>query len=129
MNRYITVGLAMLAGAALGAAAVQGLHAQAKPPIYQITEIDVSNVDAYTKEYAPRAQALIKAGGGVSLAAGQNVTRVEGDAPKTRVALTRWGSIEQLNAYRDKTDFKDLRATVGDKYAKFRSFTVEGVAQ
>ena len=27
-----TVGLAMLAGAALGAAAVEGLHAQAKPP-------------------------------------------------------------------------------------------------
>ena len=32
MNRSVTVGLAMLAGAALGAAAVEGLHAQAKPP-------------------------------------------------------------------------------------------------
>jgi len=32
MNRYLTIGLAMLAGAALGASAVQGLHAQAKPP-------------------------------------------------------------------------------------------------
>ena len=31
-DRSVTVGLAMLAGAALGAAAVEGLHAQAKPP-------------------------------------------------------------------------------------------------
>jgi len=117
----------MFAGALIGAAAVQGLQAQAKPPIYQITEIDISNVDAYVKEYAPKAQALIKAGGGANLAASQNVTRVEGDAPKTRVAVTRWASMEQLNAYRDKADFKELRASVGDKYAKFRTFTVEGV--
>jgi hypothetical protein len=32
MKRSFTVGLAMVAGAALGAAAVEGLHAQAKPP-------------------------------------------------------------------------------------------------
>jgi hypothetical protein len=30
----------MLAGAALGAGAIQGLHAQAKPPVYLVTEID-----------------------------------------------------------------------------------------
>ena len=129
MNKFVSIGLTLLAGAALGAAAVQGLHAQAKPPIYQITEIDVSNLDAYTREYAPKAQALIRAGGGVNLAAGQNVTRVEGDAPKTRVAVTRWPSLEQFKAYRDKADFKELRATIGDKYAKFRTFTVEGVSQ
>ena len=129
MNRHITLGLAMIASAALGAAAVETLHAQAKPPIYQITEIDVSNLDAYTKEYAPKAQALIRANGGRNLAAGQNVTRVEGDAPKTRIALTVWDSMEKFQAYRNSAEFKELRATVGDKYAKFRSFTVEGVTQ
>jgi hypothetical protein len=35
----------------------------------------------------------------------------------------------EQRAYRDKADFKELRATVGDKYAKFRTFTVEGVSQ
>jgi uncharacterized protein (DUF1330 family) len=127
-NRFAVV-LAMLAGVALGAAGVHGLHAQAKPPIYQITEIDVSNLDAYVKEYVPKAQALIKANGGRTLAAGVNVTNVEGDAPKRRVALTAWDSMEKFQAYRNSAEFKDLRATVGDKYAKFRSFTVEGVAQ
>ncbi len=62
-TRYI-VTLAVVAGFGLGAVAVQGLHAQAKPPVYYIVEIDVKNLDAYTKEYAPKAQALIKASGG-----------------------------------------------------------------
>jgi len=129
MKRYITLGLAAIASAVLGAAAVQTLHAQAKPPIYQITEIDVSNLDAYMKEYAPKAQAIVRANGGRNLAAGENVTRVEGDAPKRRVALTVWDSMEKFQAYRNSAEFKELRATVGDKYAKFRTFTVEGVAQ
>jgi hypothetical protein len=34
--------LALVAGVALGAAAVQGLHAQAKPKAYLVTESEVS---------------------------------------------------------------------------------------
>jgi uncharacterized protein (DUF1330 family) len=119
----------MLVGFGLGAVTVQGLHAQAKPPIYQITEIDVSasNVDAYTKEYAPKATALIKANGGRPLAGTQNVTALEGESPKRRVAVTVWDSLEKLQAYRSTAEFKELRATVGDKYAKFRSYAVEGM--
>ena len=128
MTRYFSLAIAMLAGGALGAAAVQGLHAQAKPPVYQVTEIDVSpaNVDAYLKEYAPKAQALIRANGGRPLAGTQNVTTLEGAAPTRRVAITQWDSLEKLQAYRATADFKNLRATQGDKLAKFRSFTVEG---
>jgi hypothetical protein len=53
MKSNYKVAVAMLAGVALGALVVQGLHAQAKPPIYVVTEIDVSNLDAYLKEYVP----------------------------------------------------------------------------
>jgi len=49
-------------GAAIGGAAVQGLHAQAKPPVYVVSEITVNNPDAYAKEYAPLAQAAINKG-------------------------------------------------------------------
>src|SRR5947209_7499811 len=43
MNQSIVVGLAMLAGAALGAAAVNGLHAQGRPPgSYAV--IDISEI-------------------------------------------------------------------------------------
>jgi hypothetical protein len=43
MNRSIALGLAMLAGGAIGATAVNGLHAQAKPSVYYISAIDVTN--------------------------------------------------------------------------------------
>ena len=128
MNRLVTLGITLLAGAAIGAAAVQGLHAQAKPPVFVVTEIDVTNLDAYTKEYAPKAQALIRSSGGRILAAGQNVTSLEGDKVKPRVAITSWESMDKVQAWRNTADFKANRE-IGNKYAKFRSFTVEGMAQ
>jgi uncharacterized protein (DUF1330 family) len=48
----------------------------------------------------PLAQAAIKAGGGRVLAAGQNITAIEGTPPKSRVAILQWESIEQYNAWR-----------------------------
>jgi hypothetical protein len=53
MKTRHAVALSLLAGAALGAAAVQGLHAQAKPPIYYVAEIDVTNLEGWTKDYTP----------------------------------------------------------------------------
>ena len=126
-TRYM-VTLAVVAGFGLGAVTVHGLHAQTKPPVYYIAEIDVTNVDAYTKEYAPKAQALIKASGGRILAAGQKVTAIEGAPPKVRVAVQAWDSMEKIQAWRNSAEFKENRK-IGDKYAKFRAFTVEGLPQ
>jgi uncharacterized protein (DUF1330 family) len=133
MKTHYTVALAMIAGFGLGAVAVQGLHAQAKPPIYVVAEIDVTNSDAYGKEYAPKVREVIKAHGGRLLAVGGaggmagKVTTIEGETPK-RVALQQWESMEKLQAYRNDPKFKELRQ-IGDKYAKFRSYAVEGLAQ
>jgi uncharacterized protein (DUF1330 family) len=128
MKRSLTVGLAMVAGAALGAAAVEGLHAQAKPPVYQIVEIDVLNQDAYVNDYVPKAQAAIKAAGGKFLAAGGKTTTIEGDPPKNRIVIQQWDSVEKIAAYRASAAFKDL-LPLREKLAKFRSFAVEGVPQ
>jgi uncharacterized protein (DUF1330 family) len=124
MNRHIGLGLAMVAGAALGAAAVQGLHAQAKPPIYVITEIDAPNMDAYMKEYAPLAQKGIKDSGGRFVAGGP-AKSLEGEPPKVRVTLQQWDSEEKLQAWRNSAEFKRSRE-IGNKLAKFRSFIVDG---
>ena len=65
MKQYLGVALGMVAGSVLGAAAVTGLNAQVKAPaVYLVTEIDVTNPDAYGKEFAPKAQATIRAAGG-----------------------------------------------------------------
>src|ERR1700730_3046656 len=84
MKTHYTVALAMFAGFGLGTVAVQGLHAQAKPPVYSVAEIDIADQAAYST-YVPKAQAAIKAGGGKVLAAGGKITTVEGEPPKSRV--------------------------------------------
>ena len=131
--RSYKIAVAVTAGVAIGALAVQGLHAQAKPPVYYVAEIDVTNPDAYAKEYAPKAQAIIKAAGGRFLAIGGSaattgtVTAFDGDAPK-RVVVQVWDSMEKIQAWRANPEYVELRK-VGEKYAKFRSFAVDGLKE
>ena len=62
MKTHYTVAMAMVAGFGLGAVAIQGLHAQAKSPVYNITEIEPANMETYVKDYVPRAQAVNQSG-------------------------------------------------------------------
>ena len=125
MKTRYTIALAMFAGVGLGAAAVQELHAQAKPPVYSVSEIDIVDQVAYST-YVPKAQAAIKAGGGKFLAAGGAITVVDGEPPKSRVVIQQWDSLEKFQAYRNSAAFKDL-LPMREKAAKFRTFVVEGV--
>ena len=133
MRSNYKIAVAVTAGVAIGALAVQGLHAQAKPPVYFVAEIDVTNPDAYAKEYAPKAQAIIKAAGGRFLAIGGSaattgtVTALDGDAPK-RVVVQVWDSMEKIRAWRANPEYVEIRK-VGEKYAKFRSFAVDGLQE
>ena len=115
----------------MGAAAVSALHAQAKPPIYLITEIDVSNPEAYGTEFAPKAQATIKAAGGRQVAIGgaagagaKAITPLEGTPPK-RVVIQQWDSLEALNGWYHGAAYQEA-LKIGQKYATFRRFAVEG---
>jgi hypothetical protein len=50
MNLKFRMTLAVVAGAALGGAVIQALHAQAKPPIYAIVEVnEIGDAAAYSK--------------------------------------------------------------------------------
>src|SRR3981081_1280742 len=114
MRTQYSVTLAMLAGFGLGAVAVQGLHAQTKPPVYQVVEIDTLCPEAEWKAYVPKAQSSIKAAGGKFLAAGGRTTTIEGEPPKSRVVIQQWDSLAKGQAYRNSTAFKallPLRAT------------------
>ena len=128
MKTQYTVAFAIVPGFGLGAVAIESLHAQAKPPVYYIAEVDVTNQEGYVKEYVPKVQATIKASGGRILAAGGKVTPIEGAPPKPRVAVQMWDSVEKIQAWRNSKEYKENRK-IGDKYAKFRSYAVEGVSQ
>lgn len=127
MKTSFAVALALLAGIGIGAIGIQALHAQSKPPVYMIADNTVTDPDGYAKEYLPIAQPTIKAHGGRYVAAGKG-TAIDGEPPKGRVVILRWDSLEQLQAWRHSPEYTKARA-VGEKYAKFRVFAVEGVAQ
>jgi len=119
MNTKFKLTFAMLAGAAIGAMAVNGLHAQSRAPIYVVSELTVSNLDAYGKEYAPKVQALIKKSGGRFAAIGGSggagagkVTAFDGEAP-IRSTVQIWDSLEQYQAYRNAPEYKEIR-TIGE---------------
>jgi uncharacterized protein (DUF1330 family) len=99
MTTRSQMALALLAGFAIGAAAVQGLHAAGSAPAYVVTEIDISDLDAYQKEYLPLAQASIKASGGRLVAAGQNIVVYEGPSPGTRVAINAFDSLAAVQGW------------------------------
>src|SRR5215218_10545702 len=125
MKTRYTVALSMIAGAAVGATAIQGLHAQAKAPLYLITEIDVKDADKYGAEFAPKAQATIKAAGGKFIVIGgtagagaKPVTALSGTPPK-RVTIQLWDSMEAMNSWYKGQPYQDA-IKIGEKYATFR---------
>ena len=131
MKTNLTVSAALLAGMAIGGFAVQGLQAQGKAPVYLITEIDVTNPEAYGKEFAPKAQATIRAAGAklvlIGGAGGANakpITAIDGTPPK-RVAVQQWESLEALNKWYKSADYQEA-LKIGQKYATFRRYAVEG---
>ncbi len=128
MKNRSALALALLAGAGIGAVAVQGLHAAARPSAYVVTEIDTTDLAAYQTNYVPLAQASVKGSGGRLIAAGQNIVALEGSPPGTRVAINQFDSLEAASAWRNSAQYKEARK-IGDKYAKFRAFAVEGLPQ
>ena len=98
MNTKCKIALGVLAGAALGAAAVQGLHAQMKPKAYIVTETEVIDPAALAA-YTPQAQAAAKAAGGVpGVVASGKIVALVGEAPK-RFGVSEWESLEKAQAY------------------------------
>lgn len=130
MKSYLGLGLAMLTGAVLGAAGVSALHAQSKAQVYLVTEIDVSNPEAYGKEFAPKAQATIKAAGGKLVAIGgsggagaKGVVALEGTAPK-RAVIQQWDSMDALMKWYKGADYQ-AALKIGEKYATFRRYAID----
>ena len=80
MRAHIETGLAILVGFGLGAGAVGGLRAQAKPPAYVISEIEVTNDDAYANEYVPLANKALADSGQKRLVSGGKTISLSGAA-------------------------------------------------
>jgi uncharacterized protein (DUF1330 family) len=127
VKTHYIVTLSILTGIVIGAAAIQTLHAQAKPPVYLIALNEVSNPDGYRNDYLPPAQKSIKEHGGVYVAAGPG-TMIDGTLPKGRVVVIRWESMETLKGWRFSPEYTAARK-IGESYAKYNVVAVDGVQQ
>src|SRR5262249_17109569 len=125
MKARFGMALSMAVGAALGGAAIQALHAQAKPPVYMIAINEVSDQDRYAREYVSPAQKSVKDHGGEYVAAGPG-TQVAGNLPHGPVVILRWESMEALQAWYGSPEFQ-AALKIGEKYAKFNIVAFNGL--
>jgi uncharacterized protein (DUF1330 family) len=125
MKARFSIALSMVVGAALGGAAIEALHAQAKPPVYMIAINEVTDGERYAKEYVPPAQQSVKDHGGEYVAAGPG-TLLAGNLPQGPVIILRWDSMEALQGWRNSPEFR-AALSIGEKYAKFNIVAVNGL--
>ena len=125
MKTRYTVVLSLIAGAAVGAAAIQGLHAQAKPKAYLVTESEVLDAAALAK-YTADISAVQKAAGGRSFGTRGKIVATVGDAPK-RVGLSEWDSLEKAEAFYKSKGFQDLASERDKAETVTRLYAVEAL--
>lgn len=124
MNTQYKVALGVVVGAALGAAAVQGLHAQVKPKAYIVTESEVHDAAALAA-YTPQAQSAVKAAGGTpGIVASGKVIALVGDAPK-RFGVSEWESVEKAQAWYNSEARKALTPQREKAFKTTRQYIVE----
>jgi uncharacterized protein (DUF1330 family) len=82
------------------------------------------------KEFSPKAQVALKSTAGSQFVAAGTPTKIEGEPPppSTRVTIRRYNSMEDAKAAYSSPEYMEARK-IGDKYATFRVFAIEGVSQ
>jgi uncharacterized protein (DUF1330 family) len=128
MDANFKIALAVVAGAALGATAMQGLHAQAKPKAYTVAEFEVLD-DAAFAAYLPVVAPVIKAAGGhtFNTSTSGRIIGITGAPPK-HVSLIEWDSTERAQAFLNSEAYKNTWPQ-RDKAEKFtRTYLVEATA-
>ena len=104
-----TILLAALVGATVGGAAIHGLHAQAKPKAYVVSELETLDAKA-AADYAERALKMQEAAGGRNLrTGGGKVTSMEGPPPPQRVAITEWENLDKAQAFFKSKEWEDAK--------------------
>ena len=128
MNRYGTLAMGMLAGAALGAAAVNGLHAQNKAPgAYVVVDLsEISNRDLF-QTLLPKAEPAMTAFGGKFVIRTENIVALDGTPPK-RFVVIAFDSVEKAKAWDASTAQREI-ADIRQRSTKSRQFVVDGTIQ
>ena len=128
MNTRYKIALAVLAGAGLGAAAIEGLHAQAKPPAYVVVAVrSIKDSAGFKTGVVDKASpAALAAAGGRYVIRTQAIRSLDGTKPE-RFVLIAFDSTEKAMAWHNSEAQREIEAA-RIKTTDSLSFLVEGVA-
>ena len=123
MKMRYGVAIVMFAATVLAAAAITGLRAQPKPPVYvgiEVSEMLDSEAFAKAVSTAPTFH-------GRYIIRSQKVSALDGDAPPIRFVFLAFATEEKAKVWRDSPAIKEVNA-VRLRTTKSRSFIVDGLA-
>ena len=117
--------MTLLAGIAIGAVALQGLHAQgAKQKAYSVAEVEVLDPSALAA-YLPAARKASEAAHGRSLRTGGRVIEIEGGPAPKRVGITEWDSVDDAVAFYKSKAWTEHKAEREKAFKVVRRYVVE----
>jgi len=118
----------LAAGLIVGGGIVQGLHAQMKPPAYQIALIDIKDEAGYKAAVGDVRKHIEAAGGKFIVTAGAGgyasggITSPVNSQLPSRIVISEWSNIDAV-----KTDQGDMK-TLGE-HATLHIYNVEGLSK
>jgi uncharacterized protein (DUF1330 family) len=127
MKQPIVLGVAMLAGAMLGAGAVGSLNAQGKSPgAYALLDISEITDQEVFKQLLPKAIASVSAAGGQYLVRTDKITPLLG-TPPVRAVVIAFDSVDKAKAWYASPAQKEVNA-LADRSQKGRWFIAEALS-
>jgi uncharacterized protein (DUF1330 family) len=126
MKAQFKLALALIAGAAIGGAVIESLHAQAAPPAYAIVDItNIKDLDGF-KALIPKASPVQLAPfGGKYIVRTEKFTAVDG-APPQRFVVIEFDSLQKAKAWAAAPDTQEVN-TIRTRTSESRAFIVEGM--
>jgi len=130
MKTNYKLAFALIAGIAIGGGAIQGLHAQAKPPAYVVIPIlKINDAAAFKTDVIDKANATmgeLKSTGGEYIIRNTKFTSLDGTPPE-RLVLIKFDSVEKAQAFWSSPAQKEVNAG-RMKTTNSLAFIVEGLA-
>jgi uncharacterized protein (DUF1330 family) len=124
MKSNCKVVIALVAGTAIGGAAIQGLHAQAKLKAYGVGELEV--MGTLPPDYLPTVRKAIEAAHGHALRTlNGRVVSIEGAPAPKNLAIIEWDSVDDAVAFYKSKAWTDLAPQREKAQKTIRRYVVE----
>jgi uncharacterized protein (DUF1330 family) len=126
MKTKYKIAIALVAGTAIGGAAIQSIHAQMKPPTYVVVAIrKITDADSFKTNVVAKAAAALAGSGGNYVIRTDKITSLDGNPP-ARFVLIKFDSVEKAQAWHNSAAQKEIDAARA-KSTDSLSFIVEGM--